>query len=111
LQLYVEPFVSTGRFNDWRELGDPRAAAYDDRYRPYGAGESPSGFSYRQFNSNAVMRWEYRPGSTLFLVWQQGRLQSEVSRGDFRFARDYRDLFSAHPDNTLLVKLAYWLSP
>ena len=111
LQLYVEPFMSTGRFNDWRELADARATAYDDRYRPYRAGTAPSGFSYRQFNSNAVMRWEYRPASTLFLVWQQGRLQSDAGRGDFRFARDYRDLFRAHPDNTLLVKLAYWLSP
>ena len=111
LQLYASPFVSTGDFRNWRELGDPRAERYEDRYRPYGGQSNPDGFSYKQFNSNAVLRWEYRPGSTLFLVWQQGRLQSDVSRGAFDFSRDYRDLFRAHPDNTLLVKVSYWLNP
>lgn len=111
LQLYVQPFVSTGDFRDWREVDDPRAARYVDRYRAYGGGATPDGFSYKQFNSNAVLRWEYRPGSTLFLVWQQGRLDSSSGRGGFDFARDYRDLFRAHPDNTLLVKLAYWMNP
>jgi Domain of unknown function (DUF5916) len=111
LQLYVQPFVSTGDFSNWRELANPRASRYDGRYRPYGGGAAPSGFSYKQFNSNAVLRWEYRPGSTLFLVWQQGRLGSSASRGGFDFARDYRDLFRAHPDNTLLLKLSYWLNP
>ena len=111
LQLYAQPFVSSGDFDDWRELADPRAARYVDRYRPYGGRRSPDGFSYKQFNSNAVVRWEYRPGSTLFLVWQQGRVNDRVNRPGFEFARDYRDLFRAHPDNTLLLKLAYWVNP
>jgi type VI secretion system protein VasG len=110
-QLYAQPFVSTGTFRNWRELADPRAGRYEDRYRPYGGQANPDGFSYKQFNSNAVVRWEYRPGSTLFLVWQQGRLQSDANRGAFDFSRDYRDLFRAHPDNTLLVKVAYWVNP
>src|SRR5690606_27031939 len=96
-QLYAAPFVSTGSFRNWRELADPRADRYEDRYRPYGGQRNPDCFSYKQFNSNAVMRWEYRPGSTLFLVWQQGRLQSDVNHGAFDFSRDYRDLFRAHP--------------
>ncbi|ODT00760.1 MAG: hypothetical protein ABS52_17920 [Gemmatimonadetes bacterium SCN 70-22] len=110
-QLYAQPFVSTGTFRNWREVADPRAGRYEDRYRPYGGQANPDGFSYKQFNSNAVVRWEYRPGSTLFLVWQQGRLQSDANRGAFDFSRDYRDLFRAHPDNTLLVKVAYWVNP
>jgi len=111
LQLYTQPFVSTGDFDNWRELRDPRAARYHERYKPYGGQQNPEGFSFKQFNSNAVVRWEYRPGSTLFVVWQQGRLNDRVNGRGFEFARDYRDLFRAHPDNTVLVKVAYWLNP
>ena len=111
IQLYAQPFVSSGHFSDWRELDAPRAAAYDDRYKSYGGGTNPVGFNFKQFNSNAVARWEYRPGSTLFLVWQQGRLQDGRNAGSFEFTRDYRDLFRAHPENTFLVKVAWWVNP
>ena len=110
-QFYGQPFVSTGSFSGWKEIADARAITYGDRYRPYGNGRTPDGFNFKQFNSNAVMRWEYRPGSALFVVWQQGRLQSDRNLGSFEFARDYRDLFRSHPDNTLLLKLSYWLNP
>jgi hypothetical protein len=65
----------------------------------------------KQFNSNAVVRWEYRPASTLFLVWQQGRAQELGGRGTFVPGRDVRDLFGARPLNTLLLKLSYWFNP
>lgn len=110
LQLYAQPFVSTGSFTDWRQLASPRASDIASRFSPYG-GVNPDGFNFKQFNSNAVLRWEYRAGSTLFVVWQQGRTQDELNPGTFAFARDYRDLFRAHPINTILVKLAYWLNP
>lgn len=109
LQLYVQPFITSGNFADWRQLTAPRAAEYGTRYAPYGKGAVPAGFNFRQFNSNAVVRWEYRPGSTLFFVWQQGR-DSRDTTGEFRVARDYRDLFRAHPNNTLLIKASYWFS-
>ncbi|MEP7344342.1 MAG: DUF5916 domain-containing protein [Gemmatimonadaceae bacterium] len=111
LQLYGQPFVSSGGFAQWRELADGRAEAYDARFRPFRIDSVPSGFNVKQFNSNAVVRWEYRPGSTLFVVWQQGRSQRGLNPGTFEFVRDYRDLFSVHPNNTLLVKLSYWLNP
>jgi hypothetical protein len=110
-QFYGQPFVSTGAFRNWREIADARSKRYGDRYRPYGDGRDPDGFNYKEFNSNAVMRWEYRPGSVLFVVWQQGRVQDDRNPGTFELARDYRDLFRAHPDNTVLVKLSYWLNP
>jgi hypothetical protein len=110
LQLYAQPFITSGDFANWRQIAAPRAREYAARYAPYGGGAVPPGFNFRQFNSNAVLRWEYRPGSTLFLVWQQGRDSRDVS-GDFRVARDYRDLFRAHPNNTLLIKASYWFSP
>ena len=110
-QFYAQPFMSAGSFSDWRELDAPRADAYDDRFQSYGNGAVPNGFNFKQFNSNAVVRWEYRPGSTLFLVWQQGRAQDALNRGSFEFNRDYRDLFRAHPVNTFLVKATYFFNP
>ncbi len=110
LQLYAQPFVSTGAYADWRELAAPRALAYADRFRPYRT-SAPPGFNVKQFNSNAVVRWEYRPASVLFLVWQQGRSQSGRNPGTFEATRDVGDLFATRPDNTLLVKMSYWFNP
>jgi hypothetical protein len=56
------------------------------------------------------MRWEYRPGSTLFLVWQQGR-SMDGAPDEFRFGRDLQNVFDTHPNNTFLVKLSYWINP
>lgn len=110
IQLYAQPFLASGDYSNWRELDDPRAEAYDARFRPYGGGADPGGFNGKQFNSNAVVRWEYRPGSVLFVVWQQGR-QDNRDPGSFEFGRDLRNLFATHPDNTILVKLSYWFNP
>ena len=110
-QFYGQPFMSAGSFSDWRELGAPRADDYDDRFTSYGGGASPPGFNVKQFNSNAVVRWEYRPGSTLFFVWQQGRAQNGLNNGSFELQRDYRDLFRAHPVNTFLIKATYFFNP
>ena len=112
-QLYAQPYLTSGSFAQWRELAAPRAPAYDGRFRPYNGGASPEAFnfSYKQFNSNAVIRWEFRPASVLFLVWQQGRVETATNIGTFDAPRDARDLFSAHPDNTLLLKASYWFNP
>jgi hypothetical protein len=110
VQLYAQPFVSSGNFSDWREVTDARADAYADRYAAYGGGASPPGFNAKQFNSNAVLRWEYLPGSVLFLVWQQGR-EDGRNPGSFQAGRDLGDLFRTHPSNTLLLKLSYWFNP
>jgi len=109
LQLYAQPFIASGAFEDWREMVTPRAARYADRYAPWGTG-NPAGFNSKQFNSNFVVRWEYRPGSVLFLVWQQGRSDGD-NPGSFEAGRDLRSLFNAHPDNTLLLKVSYWFNP
>jgi hypothetical protein len=108
-QMYVEPFVTAGHFTNVRELADPRAANYDARFRPY-TGPVPDGdFNEKSFNTSAVARWEYRPGSTLFVVWTQGRFQDDRDVGSFAATRDYRNLFSARPDNVFLVKASYWM--
>ncbi len=110
VQLYTQPFIASGAFADWREMVDARNTSYAARYAPYGGGANPAGFNSKHFNSNAVVRWEYRPGSVLFVVWQQGRSDGR-DPASFEVGRDLRNLFYSHPDNTLLVKLSYWFNP
>ena len=109
LQLYGEPFVSAGRYEQYKELVDGRARRYADRFAPF-AYDDNADFNYLSFRTTNVLRYEFTPGSTLFIVWQQGREQ-ERERGDFRFGRDFRDVFSIRSSNTFLVKLAYWFNP
>jgi hypothetical protein len=71
---------------------------------------NPGGFNFKQLASNVVFRWEYQPGSTLFLVWNEGRQGYIGQEGDKGFRVDVRDLFSLHPANTFLVKVSYWLN-
>jgi hypothetical protein len=110
LQLYASPFVATGKYSDVKELAAPQAQTYAGRYKPYTGGGALGGFNVKEFRSNAVVRWEYRPGSTVFFVWQQGRQQNGLNEGSFEAGRDLRDLFRTRPDNTLLVKASYWFA-
>jgi len=111
-ELYAQPFVASLDYSDVRELSaTPQAASYDARFQPY---TPPPGqlmvFKITELRSNSVVRWEYRPGSTLFLVWQHGRAGFDDTGTRKSWQRDYRDLFDLHPDNTFLLKVAYWLS-
>jgi hypothetical protein len=114
LQGYAQPFISKGTYSDLRELSaTPRAAAYDDRYRPYYDGAvaaDPGGFNFKQFRSNVVFRWEYLPGSILFVVWSHGRQGVVGEEGTSDLAGDLRDLFRLPADNTFLIKASYWLN-
>lgn len=113
LQLYAQPFVSKGTYSSVRELDRPRAAKYEDRYRPYddaAVADDPGGFNVTQFRSNVVLRWEYQPGSVLFLVWQQGRQGYMSQEGVNSVWRDLGDLFDQRADNTLLIKASYWIN-
>ncbi len=110
LQFYAQPFMTTGTYSNWRELANPRAEKYEDRYTPYLRGD-PGGFDFKQLRSNTVVRWEYRPGSTIFFVWQQGRELSGDKPSDFNLTHGLSDLFSLHPNNTFLVKASYWFNP
>ena len=113
-QAYVQPFISKGTYTNVRQLSaTPRAANYDQRYAVYGdtsVTNNPGGFNFKEFQSNLVFRWEYRPGSTLFVVWNEGRQGSTSTEGSADFGGDVRELLRLHPANTVLVKLAYWLN-
>jgi len=114
LQVYAQPFIAKGTYTNVRQLSaTPRASRYEDRYAAYGdttVTDNPGGFNFKEFQSNVVFRWEYRPGSTLFVVWNEGRQGSTPFEGSNGYQGDVRDLFRLHPMNTFLVKMSYWLN-
>jgi hypothetical protein len=133
IQYYGQPFISAGAYSEYKRVTEPRAQNYYDRFHQftpeeistddenqlYLIDEDQDGstdyvieypdFNFKQFRSNLVIRWEYRPGSLLYLVWSQD-LTAEDEYGDFSLKRDIRDLFQVTPDNVYLVKLNYWFS-
>jgi hypothetical protein len=112
LQLYAEPFVSAGAYNAFKQLVDGRNPNYGQRYTPFAYDLVANGdpdFNVKSFRTTNVLRWEYKPGSTLFVVWQQAR-ENDAVPGGFRFGRDVHDIFGVPPKNVFLVKLAYWLN-
>lgn len=114
LQAYTQPFVSKGTYSNVRQLSaDPRATDYDARFAAYNnpsVTNDPGGFNFKEFQSNIVFRWEYKPGSTLFLVWNEGRQGRTSVEGTKDFQGDVRDLMRLHPANTFLIKASYWLN-
>jgi hypothetical protein len=131
LQTYIQPFVASGAYSDIKEFSRPGTfdfavygrdqgtATYDagtSRYTidPDGAGPSAAfalpnpDFNVRSLRGNAVLRWEYRPGSAIYVVWQQQR-SGFAPRGDFDAGRDVGDIFRTVPTNVFLVKATYWI--
>jgi len=142
LQLYLEPFIAVGDYGAYKEFSAPETYDFLEygtdvgtvtefpdgsvEVDPDGAGPSSSfnvgsrDFSYRSLLGNAVLRWEWRPGSTLFLVWQQRRINSVTGHGatgqdswvgGFDLGRDVGDIFGIPADNVLMVKVNYWFNP
>jgi hypothetical protein len=134
-QLYAQPFTFAGEYRVFKELAAPRTytftvygrdqgstIAYDPaarRYTVHPDGRVPGDslqfdnpdFRTRSLRINAVLRWEYRPGSTLFVVWTQARFNSLT---DPAFDTGHylgHELLLDRPTNVLLVKVNYWLSP
>jgi len=104
LQLYAQPFVATGDYRRFKELVAPRTTDYVE----HTAAEA-SAFSYRSLRGNAVLRYEYRPGSTLYLVWTTS-CSSYGANPAFDATQDFRRLCQGRSDNVFAVKLNYWLS-
>jgi hypothetical protein len=67
-------------------------------------------FNFKSLRGNAVLRWEYLPGSTLYLVWTQSREDVE-NIGSFQFGPSMRRMTLSRPDNIFMVKLTYWWNP
>ena len=133
LEYYGQPFVSAGKYADFKRTTLTDADKFADRYRifptkeislnssnnTYEIDEDSNGdadysftnpdFNFRQFRSNLVIRWEYLPGSTLFVVWSQGRTSSSAN-GSFVYKEDMKELFGIQPHDVFLVKFSYWFS-
>lgn len=133
IEYYGQPFISAGKYTNYKIATNTHADMFSGRYQTfansqvtynpanltYNFDENQDGisdytatnpdFNFQQFRSNLVIRWEYRPGSTVFLVWSQGRTNTE-SDGTFIYGNDMKDLFSIIPYNVFLLKFSYWFS-
>jgi hypothetical protein len=125
--MYLQPLLSVGRYSGFKEAAQPRT--YD--FLRYGEGGSTIAFdpgagaylvqpatgspfvipnpdfSFTSLRVNAVCRWEFRPGSTLYVVWTQQR-EDETSEGRFAFNQSISSLMRAPGDNVFMVKVSYW---
>ena len=97
-----------GDYDRFRHLVDGRAPRYEDRYAPTTYLQNPD-FNYRSCRTTKVLRWEYKPGSALFVVWQQGR-EEVLDSGRFSFSRDFSGAFGAPARDVFLVKWSYWIN-
>jgi hypothetical protein len=137
LELYAQPFAAAGHYDNFKELAKPRSREYTVYGKGAGStiatttdasgakteytvdpdGPGPASaftisnpdFRVHSLRGNAVVRWQYRPGSALFFVWQQERSGFQPYQGDFQTGRDLRDIFG-QPSNVFLVKASFWLS-
>jgi hypothetical protein len=115
LQLYAQPYLTVGGYGNPRELVTPDS--YDLAPAVDIPGFSPedvtgSDFRYSAMNVNAVLRWEYRPGSTFYLVWKQGRdlYKDRFEMPALETSLDFGALLGREPENVFLAKITYWFS-
>jgi hypothetical protein len=127
IQYYGSPFASVGKYSKLKEVTNPRANNYSDRfallntqfsnntYQVAASNGTPAylvnnpDFTFNQFRSNLVFRWEYRPGSQLFFVWGNERtgLKNESNSKVGKAMTQLKDVL---PTNIFLIKLSYWFS-
>lgn len=101
-EVYTEPFAASGEYYDFGMLTRPRSRSLEPT--------APTGtfdYNIRTFRSNAVVRWEWRPGSTAYLVWQQDRF-ADRAPGEAQPWSVSQSL-SAPGDNIVAIKVSYWL--
>lgn len=131
LQVYAQPFLAAGDYTGFKELARPRSYDFntfgnnasmielrDGIYSvdPDGEGDAPRfafydpDFNYKSLRGTAVLRWEYLPGSTLYLVWTHNRVNF-ADPGTLQIGRDLESLFGADDDNIVMLKATYWLNP
>ncbi|HEY1812401.1 MAG TPA: DUF5916 domain-containing protein [Kofleriaceae bacterium] len=127
LQAYAQPFVGTGRYYDYKDVDNPHAAKFGDRFHVLGGNQIAEAndieyadyngfysfdrpdFAFLQLRSTVVLRWEYRPGSTVFVIWNHGRTNS-LDDGRFLPGHDFSELATDTPgDNVVMLKANYWI--
>ncbi len=129
VQFWGQPFIASGDYSDFKYITDPIAENFTDRFHSYTSDEieyfeddqlyrinesasllvyefgNPD-FNVKEFLSNLVFRWEYRPGSFIYLVWSQTR-SGYNPYGEFRFGDDFTDMWDIHPTNAIMLKVSY----
>jgi hypothetical protein len=132
VDVYAQPFASVGDYRQLREVVAPRAPRFVDRMSTFGPDrltfDAASGqyrvdadangtvdfstadpdFAVREFRANTVLRWEYRPGSTLFVAWSQARDDRTFVPGGGSVSDDAQRLFGVVPRNVVQVKATFW---
>jgi hypothetical protein len=131
LDVFAQPLIASGDYTHFEEYAGPRQerklvygkdigtiqrSADGTKYTidPDGTGPaapftiSNPNFNFRSLRGTSVLRWEWRPGSTAYLVWTQTRSGSEPF-GDLNFSRDRQALFALPADNIFVLKISYWL--
>ncbi|WP_404421496.1 DUF5916 domain-containing protein [Nibricoccus sp. IMCC34717] len=125
LSYFGGPFASQGRYGDFKRVVAPYASRTEDRFRPLQLGRAGNAYSgndqgksvtfdnpdytWRELKSNLVLRWEYLPGSAIYCVWSQHR-SDDAEFNSFQPLEEYRQIFSAKPENIFLIKASYWFS-
>ncbi len=127
IQYYGSPFASVGKYSKLKEVTNPRATSYSDRFKLLNAqfvnntyqvaetNEAPAysvnnpDFTFNQFRSNLVFRWEYRPGSQIFFVWGNERTGWK-NDSNSKVGTAITQLKDISPTNIFLIKLSYWFS-
>jgi hypothetical protein len=128
LQVYAQPFVAAGRYDDIKDVDNPHAQNFTDRFhiftgseirqddtnlylnRGFGTQElvvARPDFDFRQIRSTAVLRWEWRPGSNVYAIWSHGQTSQDLAR--FDLTHDLGQLGRAPADDIVMVKLNYWI--
>jgi len=120
LQLFVQPFVASGDYVGYKQLTRARSDEFtplagldfDGGANTYNAAGSYSfdnpDFNFRSVRGSAVARWEFRPGSAVYVVWNENRAAT-APVGDFQMRRDFAALPNAPSEDVFLIKFSYWL--
>jgi hypothetical protein len=126
LQVYAQPFVSTGKYSELKDVDNPHADAFADRFHVLQGNDytimgdtvyanyrgtysfAKPDFDVRQLRSTLVLRWEYRPGSTVFAIWSHGQT-STIDDGRFQLGTDLAGLMRASEQNIVMLKINYWI--
>jgi hypothetical protein len=102
LQMYVQPYIAVGSYSNFKRLTE--GGTYD--FEPYDYQGSDPDFNFKSFKANVVLRWEYRPGSLIYLVWTHDRLNFD-NPGVYDLSNDIQSLLKEDADNIFLLKLSY----
>jgi len=129
IQYYGSPFISKGKYKEFKKVTDPMNTQYENRYTLYPEPELIDGvyqldenrdlvtdytldnpdFNFHQFRSNLVAKWQIRPGSFLYFVWSSERTGFEQN-ADATMGESFKQLWGVFPGNIFLVKFNYWFS-